>query len=46
LKRRLAVLEIERQLYAGVKNPACDIVMAAAEEWCVRTCWTAEPGDA
>jgi GrpB-like predicted nucleotidyltransferase (UPF0157 family) len=46
LKRRLAALEIDRRVYAEVKDPACDIIIAAAEEWCMRTGWTAGPSDA
>jgi hypothetical protein len=46
LKRRLAALNIDVGVYADVKDPACDIIMAAAEDWCVQTGWTAGPSDA
>lgn len=39
LKRRLAALEIDRGTYADVKDPACDLIMVAAEEWARRTGW-------
>lgn len=41
LKRRLAALGIDRGTYADVKDPACDLVMVAAEDWAARTGWTA-----
>jgi GrpB-like predicted nucleotidyltransferase (UPF0157 family) len=40
LKRRLAALGIDRGLYAEVKDPACDLIMVAAEDWAARTGWT------
>jgi GrpB-like predicted nucleotidyltransferase (UPF0157 family) len=46
LKRRLAALNIDVRVYADVKDPACDIIMAAAEDWCAQTGWTAGPSDA
>jgi GrpB-like predicted nucleotidyltransferase (UPF0157 family) len=46
LKRRLAALNINIGLYADVKDPACDIIMAAAEEWSALTGWSAAPSDA
>jgi hypothetical protein len=33
---------IDSSLYADLKNPACDIIMAAAEEWSVRTGWLSD----
>ena len=45
LKRRLAALGIDSGTYADVKDPACDLIMAAAEDWCVQTGWTAGPTD-
>jgi GrpB-like predicted nucleotidyltransferase (UPF0157 family) len=41
LKRRLAALHIETGVYAEVKDPVCDLVMIAAEEWAARTGWSA-----
>jgi GrpB-like predicted nucleotidyltransferase (UPF0157 family) len=41
LKRRLAGLGIDSGTYADVKDPACDLIMVAAEDWCVQTGWTA-----
>jgi GrpB-like predicted nucleotidyltransferase (UPF0157 family) len=46
LKRRLAALNIDIGVYADVKDPACDIIMAAAEEWSELTAWLAAPSDA
>jgi GrpB-like predicted nucleotidyltransferase (UPF0157 family) len=40
LKRRLAALGLDRGSYAEVKDPACDLIMVAAEEWAARTGWT------
>jgi GrpB-like predicted nucleotidyltransferase (UPF0157 family) len=45
LKRRLAALEIDRGVYADVKDPACDLIMAAAEEWSALSGWRAGPSD-
>lgn len=39
LKRRLAALGIDRGAYAEVKDPACDLIMVAAEAWAERTGW-------
>jgi GrpB-like predicted nucleotidyltransferase (UPF0157 family) len=39
LKRRLAPLCEDTGVYADAKDPACDIVMSAAEEWAERTGW-------
>lgn len=40
LKRRLAALGIDRGAYADVKDPACDLIMVAAENWAARSGWT------
>jgi GrpB-like predicted nucleotidyltransferase (UPF0157 family) len=40
LKRRLAALGIDRGVYADVKDPACDLIIVAAEDWAARTRWT------
>jgi GrpB-like predicted nucleotidyltransferase (UPF0157 family) len=45
LKRRLAALEIDRGVYADVKDPACDLIMAAAEEWSALSGWRVGPSD-
>jgi GrpB-like predicted nucleotidyltransferase (UPF0157 family) len=45
LKRRLAALGIDRATYAEVKDPACDLIIEAAEAWAAATGWRpAEPG--
>jgi GrpB-like predicted nucleotidyltransferase (UPF0157 family) len=46
LKRRLAALGISRAVYAHVKDPACDIIIAAAEDWAANTSWSPGPSDA
>jgi GrpB-like predicted nucleotidyltransferase (UPF0157 family) len=42
LKRRLATELRDIRRYAEVKDPACDLIIAAAEEWAAVTDW--EPG--
>lgn len=46
LKRRLAdeLRDVDR--YAEVKDPACDLIIAAAEEWAVATGWQPGASDA
>ncbi|MGH2759910.1 MAG: GrpB family protein [Actinomycetota bacterium] len=39
LKRRLAVLCPDTLTYADAKDPVCDIIMSAAQEWADRTGW-------
>jgi GrpB-like predicted nucleotidyltransferase (UPF0157 family) len=39
LKRRLAALDIDRGTYADVKDPACDLIVAAAERWAEAVGW-------
>ena len=46
LKRRLAAEIRDRGRYADVKDPACDLIMAAAEEWATATAWEPGPSDA
>jgi GrpB-like predicted nucleotidyltransferase (UPF0157 family) len=46
LKRRLAALGISRGAYADVKDPVCDIIIAAAEDWAASTGWSPGPSDA
>ncbi len=46
LKRRLAGLVIDSDVYANVKDPACDIITAAAEEWAVAAGWQMGSSDA
>lgn len=36
----------DRDFYYDVKDPVCDIIMAGAEEWVLRTGWTLGPSDA
>ena len=42
LKRRLAAIAPTRAAYADTKDPACDLIMGAAEEWADVTGW--DPG--
>jgi len=46
LKRRLAADLRDVGRYADVKDPACDLIMVAAEDWAAATGWTAPPRDA
>ena len=46
LKRRLASQRRDVGRYADVKDPACDLIMVAAEDWAATTAWTAPPRDA
>lgn len=39
LKRALAALGIDRGVYADVKDPACDLIFVAAEDWAGQTGW-------
>jgi GrpB-like predicted nucleotidyltransferase (UPF0157 family) len=40
LKRALAALGIDRGVYADVKDPACDLIFIAAEDWAAQTGWS------
>jgi GrpB-like predicted nucleotidyltransferase (UPF0157 family) len=47
LKSALAELvDGERDPYYAVKEPACDLIIAGAEQWASRTGWAPEPSDA
>lgn len=46
LKRRLAALGLETAVYAEVKDPACDLIMQAAEPWASHVNWQPGPSDA
>jgi GrpB-like predicted nucleotidyltransferase (UPF0157 family) len=46
LKRRLAALGLEVDSYADVKDPACDLIMIAAEPWAEKSGWRPGPSDA
>jgi GrpB-like predicted nucleotidyltransferase (UPF0157 family) len=46
LKRRLATELRDVRRYADVKDPACDLIMAAAEDWAATTGWTVPLSDA
>jgi GrpB-like predicted nucleotidyltransferase (UPF0157 family) len=46
LKRRLAGLGLDTAVYAEVKDPACDLILLAAEPWADRTRWQPGPSDA
>ncbi|MDX6550478.1 MAG: hypothetical protein QOJ31_1162 [Gaiellales bacterium] len=39
LKLRLAALDIDRGTYSDVKDPACDLIIAAAERWAEAVGW-------
>jgi GrpB-like predicted nucleotidyltransferase (UPF0157 family) len=41
LKRALAALGIDRGTYTDVKDPVCDLILIAAEDWAARTGWQA-----
>jgi len=47
LKRKLAALEppLDVGVYADVKDPACDIIIAAAEDWAAQVGWTPGASD-
>ncbi|TMD05370.1 MAG: GrpB family protein [Chloroflexi bacterium] len=45
LKRRLAHLSLDTDVYADIKDPATDLIMVAAEEWAGRTGWHPGPSD-
>ncbi len=44
-KRRLAPLCADSLTYAATKDPVCDIIMSAAEDWAERTGWRASDSD-
>ena len=46
LKRRLAELGIDRFVYADTKDPACDLIIVAAEDWAIQSSWQPGPADA
>lgn len=46
LKRRLAEEIYDRGRYADVKDPACDLIVVAAEAWAETTGWGPPPSDA
>jgi len=46
LKRRLAAELRDVGRYADVKDPACDLIMVAAENWAATTGWHPGPSDA
>jgi GrpB-like predicted nucleotidyltransferase (UPF0157 family) len=46
LKRRLAVELRDPEAYPDVKDPACDLIAVAAEEWATQTGWRPGPSDA
>ncbi len=46
LKRRLALHLGEIRDYAEVKDPACDLIMEAAETWAAHTSWSPGASDA
>jgi GrpB-like predicted nucleotidyltransferase (UPF0157 family) len=40
LKRALAALDLDPGAYADLKDPACDLIFIAAEEWASQTGWS------
>ncbi|HET9470045.1 MAG TPA: GrpB family protein [Usitatibacter sp.] len=48
LKRKLSEIDppLDPDEYADVKDPACDLVIVAAEDWADRTGWKPAPSDA
>jgi GrpB-like predicted nucleotidyltransferase (UPF0157 family) len=46
LKRRLAENLRDLDTYPDVKDPACDLIIAAAEDWAAASEWQVEPSDA
>jgi len=46
LKRRLADNLRDLETYPDVKDPACDLIIVAAEDWAVVIGWQPEPSDA
>jgi GrpB-like predicted nucleotidyltransferase (UPF0157 family) len=46
LKRRLAAELRNVAVYADVKDPACDLIIVAAEDWAEATGWEPGPSDA
>jgi GrpB-like predicted nucleotidyltransferase (UPF0157 family) len=48
MKRALAEVAApdDWDTYYAVKDPACDLIMAGAEQWALRTAWTPGPSDA
>jgi len=47
LKRALADVALDdSDVYYAVKDPACDLILAGAEHWAMRTGWTPGPSDA
>jgi GrpB-like predicted nucleotidyltransferase (UPF0157 family) len=46
LKRMLAANLANLDIYADVKDPACDLIAIAAEAWAKQTQWKANPSDA
>ena len=46
LKRRLAVELRDPRVYPDVKDPACDLIAVAAEDWAEQTDWTPGRSDA
>jgi GrpB-like predicted nucleotidyltransferase (UPF0157 family) len=46
LKRRLAAELRDIRPYTEAKDPACDLIMVAAEDWAAATGWSPGPSDA
>lgn len=45
LKRGLAAILDDIGMYADIKDPACDLIALAAEDWAVTTGWEPGPSD-
>ena len=46
LKQRLAAIADDTATYADAKDPACDLIILAAEDWVLATGWSPGPTDA
>ena len=46
LKRGLAAVAPDVDAYSDLKDPACDLIYLAAEDWAAATGWDPGPSDA
>lgn len=47
MKRELADVAVDDwDIYYAIKDPACDLIIAGAEQWARRVAWTPAPSDA
>jgi GrpB-like predicted nucleotidyltransferase (UPF0157 family) len=45
LKRRLGAMAPDTATYADAKDPGCDLIILAAEDWVLVTGWSPGPTD-